>query len=68
MVAGLGQRRGPPRADRDVALPVVQVQGTGEGGTFSRDQLQALLDLADDGIDRLGWLQRESLGADWPWP
>jgi ribonuclease PH len=45
---------------------LVEVQGTGEGGTFSRAQLQALLDLAEDGIDQLTALQRECLGADWP--
>ena len=45
---------------------LVEVQGTGEAGTFSRAQLQALLDLAEAGLDRLGELQRECLGADWP--
>jgi ribonuclease PH len=45
---------------------LVEVQGTGEGGTFSRAQLQELLDLADLGIDRLLQQQRESLGSDWP--
>ncbi len=45
---------------------LVEVQGTGEGGTFSRAQLDRLLDLAEGGIDRLGHLQRECLGADWP--
>jgi ribonuclease PH len=47
---------------------LVEVQGTGEGGTFSRLQLQALLDLAEAGIARLGGLQRQSLGDDWPLP
>jgi len=45
---------------------LVEVQGTGEGGVFSRSQLQALLDLAESGIDRLGLLQRQALGTDWP--
>jgi ribonuclease PH len=45
---------------------LVEVQGTGEGGTFSRAQLQALLDLAEAGIDRLKQIQRESLGGAWP--
>jgi ribonuclease PH len=45
---------------------LVEVQGTGEGGTFSRGQLDRLLDLAESGIDQLGQLQRECLGADWP--
>ncbi|WP_406695745.1 ribonuclease PH [Singulisphaera sp. Ch08] len=45
---------------------LVEVQGTGEGGTFSRSQLQALLDLADEGINRLIQVQRETLGIQWP--
>jgi ribonuclease PH len=45
---------------------LVEVQGTGEAGTFSRAELGALLDLAEAGLDRLGELQRASLGADWP--
>ena len=46
---------------------LVEVQGTGEAGTFSRGQLDALLNLAEAGIDRLTQLQRQSLDADWPW-
>jgi len=45
---------------------LVEVQGTGEGGTFSRAQLDRLLDLAESGIEQLGQLQRECLGPDWP--
>src|SRR4051812_1777310 len=45
---------------------LVEVQGTGEGGVFSRSQLTALLDLAEAGIDQLARLQREALGTDWP--
>ncbi len=45
---------------------LVEVQGTGEGGTFSRGQLDALLDLAEAGIDQLTRLQCECLGPDWP--
>ncbi len=45
---------------------LVEVQGTGEGGTFTRRQLDSLLDLAERGIDQLTAIQRESLGADWP--
>jgi ribonuclease PH len=45
---------------------LVEVQGTGEGGTFSREQLDRLLDLAGAGIDQLIRMQRECLGADWP--
>jgi ribonuclease PH len=47
---------------------LVEVQGTGEGGTFSRGQLDALLNLAEQGIARLTDLQRQSLGNDWPLP
>jgi len=45
---------------------LVEVQGTGEGGTFSRAQLAAMLDLANKGLDQLTRLQRETLGPDWP--
>jgi ribonuclease PH len=45
---------------------LVEVQGTGEGGTFSRGQLDSLLDLALAGIDQLTQLQRQCLGHDWP--
>ena len=45
---------------------LVEVQGTGEGGTFSRGQLEALLNLAEQGINRLTNLQREALGPRWP--
>jgi ribonuclease PH len=44
---------------------LVEVQGTGEGNTFSRTQLGALLDLAESGIDRLTGIQQECLGPDW---
>jgi ribonuclease PH len=47
---------------------MVEVQGTGEGGVFSRAQLQQLLDLAETGIDQLVRLQRQALGVDWPLP
>jgi ribonuclease PH len=45
---------------------LVEVQGTGEAGTFSRAQLDLLLDLASAGLDQLTGLQRTSLGTDWP--
>ncbi len=45
---------------------LVEVQGTGEGGTFRRDQLDQLLDLAESGMDELTRLQRACLGEDWP--
>ncbi|HUG41163.1 MAG TPA: ribonuclease PH [Longimicrobiales bacterium] len=42
---------------------LVEVQGTGEQGTFTRDELDRLLDLATDGIRRLHDIQREALSA-----
>jgi ribonuclease PH len=45
---------------------LVEVQGTGEGGTFSRAQLEALLDLSERGITQLTSAQRHALGPDWP--
>lgn len=44
----------------------VEVQGTAEGRTFSRTQLDALLIVAAQGIERLTAIQRESLGSAWP--
>jgi ribonuclease PH len=40
----------------------VEVQGTGEHGTFDRRELDALLDLAVAGIQRLDAAQRTALG------
>jgi ribonuclease PH len=37
---------------------LVEVQGTGEHGTFSRSEMERLLDLATDGIRSLHHLQR----------
>ena len=44
----------------------VEVQGTAEGQTFSRDELDAQLAAAEAGIARLTALQRELLGDKWP--
>ena len=44
----------------------VEVQGTGEETTFSRSQMNELLNLAELGIAQLTNAQRESLGSDWP--
>ncbi len=41
----------------------VEVQGTGEGGTFSQAQMQALLKLAQRGIQELLALQKKNLPA-----
>ncbi|MEM7155067.1 MAG: ribonuclease PH [Myxococcota bacterium] len=40
---------------------LVEVQGTGEHGTYSRAQLNAMLDLADEGIAKLHATQQEAL-------
>lgn len=40
----------------------VEVQGTGENATFSRDELNVLLDLAAKGLLELDVLQRSALG------
>jgi len=40
---------------------IVEVQGTAEGQAFSRRELDALLDLAEGGIDQLLQAQREAL-------
>lgn len=41
---------------------LVEVQGTGEKGTFSREQLNAMLDAADEGIEEIFAAQRAVLG------
>lgn len=40
----------------------VEVQGTGEHGTFDRDQLNSLLDIAVSGIQQLDKAQQDALG------
>ena len=42
---------------------LVEVQGTAEGEPFSREQLDALVDLAEAGIRQLVEIQRQALGA-----
>ena len=42
---------------------IVEVQGTAEGHPFSRQELDALIALAADGIARLGAAQRQALQA-----
>lgn len=46
---------------RNGASEFIEVQGTGEGGTFSRRELLGLLDLAEKGLDELQQMQRQSL-------
>ena len=42
---------------------LVEVQGTGEGGTFDRKLLDRMLDVAEKGIGELSKLQARALGA-----
>ena len=44
----------------------VEVQGTAEGQTFSREELDEQLAAAQRGIGRLTAIQREILGEQWP--
>lgn len=43
-------------------LGMIEVQGTAEDGTFTRSQLDRLLDFAEKGIQNLLEVQREALG------
>ncbi|WP_182346737.1 ribonuclease PH [Tomitella gaofuii] len=45
---------------------LVEVQGTGEGATFARSTLDAMLDSATAGCERLFAIQREALAAPYP--
>jgi ribonuclease PH len=40
---------------------MIEVQGTAEGVAFSREELNALLDLAEQGIQELTQMQSDSL-------
>jgi ribonuclease PH len=42
-------------------LGIIEAQGTAEAGTFSRDQLNQLLDFAEKGIKELLIAQNQSL-------
>jgi ribonuclease PH len=44
----------------------IEVQGTAEGQTFSRTELEGQLALAEAGIAELTELQRQELGEKWP--
>ncbi|MFL5342607.1 MAG: ribonuclease PH [Gemmataceae bacterium] len=44
----------------------VEVQGTGEEATFSRNQLDQLLQLGQHGVARITTSQRKALGSAWP--
>jgi len=41
----------------------IEVQGTAEGAAYSRDELNAMLDLAHRGIEQIVHIQRDALGA-----
>ncbi len=57
------------RADVDMNIVMtgegefVEIQGTGEGRSFSRDEMNALLDLATKGINELFIVQNDIVGA-----
>jgi ribonuclease PH len=44
-------------------LKLIEVQGTAESGSFSRQQLNELLDLADTGIQELMAIQNAEIAA-----
>lgn len=46
------------------SLGLVEVQGTAEGAAFTRKELDAMLDLAQQGIQELIALQKKALAAD----
>jgi ribonuclease PH len=44
------------------ALALIEVQGSAEGATFSRDELDRLLNLAEAGVTALASAQRAAVG------
>ena len=44
----------------------IEVQGTGEHALFDRSQLNDLINLAEKGCRELTQIQKDALGADWP--
>ena len=44
----------------------IEVQGTGEEATFSREQLDRLLKLGQHGIEKITAAQKKALGSAWP--
>lgn len=44
----------------------IELQGTGEEATFSRDQLTSLVELGEAGVAELTRIQQQSLGPIWP--
>ncbi|MEO5834951.1 MAG: ribonuclease PH, partial [Nakamurella sp.] len=47
---------------------IVEVQGTGEGATFSRSTMNTMIDLALAGIEELTASQRAALTTPYPKP
>jgi ribonuclease PH len=45
----------------------VEIQGTAEGKTFKRAELDRQLALAEKGIRELTEFQKTTLGDAWPW-
>jgi ribonuclease PH len=46
---------------------LIEVQGSGEEATFTRKQLDALIDLGEAGVKAITTAQKKSLGSGWPW-
>ncbi|HJZ56140.1 MAG TPA: ribonuclease PH [Gemmataceae bacterium] len=46
----------------------IEVQGTGEEATYSRKQLDKLIDLGEAGIRTITAEQKKALGSGWPFP
>jgi ribonuclease PH len=44
----------------------IEVQGTGEGATFNRGELDRMLELGRVGINAITSAQKQALGKDWP--
>ncbi len=62
------------RADVDLNLVMtgqgefIEVQGTGESGPFTAEQLAEMLSAGQHAIAQLTGLQQAALGSQWPWP
>ena len=59
----IGQLVEARRGDLWVCGRLVEVQGTGEEHSFSREELDRMLDLAQAGIARLAEIQNEALAT-----
>ena len=45
---------------------IIEVQGSGEEATFTRKQLDKLIDLGEHGIKAITAEQKKALGSGWP--